>query len=82
MRTIDRGFSRIKSDFNNVNLPAYTLAPAVPLFHHTDRIKPQITALQADSSHFSGVTLKWYQRSHFKPKISLKAHDNHTNISK
>ena len=28
------------------------------------------------------MILKRYQWSHFKPKISLKSHDNHTNISK
>lgn len=38
----------------NVNLPGYTLAPAAP----TPSYKPQITALQADSSHFSGVVIK------------------------
>lgn len=31
VRRLDRGFSRIKSDFNNVNLPAYTLVICCPI---------------------------------------------------
>lgn len=54
----DRGFTRIKSDFYNVNLPAYTLAPAAPYTIIQTANKPQIGTIQADFSHFPGVTLK------------------------
>lgn len=61
VRRLDRGFSRIKSDFNNVNLPAYTLAPTAPISSYRPKASNKshkISTLQADSSHFSGVTLK------------------------
>lgn len=80
-----RRFLTLKSEKYNVNLPGYTLTPTTPIPSYrqqTSNKSPKITTLQADYSHFSAMILKRYQWSHFKPKISLKSHDNHTNISK
>lgn len=70
VRRLDRGFSRIKSDFTNVNLPAYTPAPAAPYAIIQTAYKPQITTLHADSSHFSGITLKCINEAITSRKIS------------
>ena len=58
------GFSGKQHLKQNVNLPGYTLASAAP----PPSYKPQITALQADFSHFSGVVIKMITESITSPK--------------
>lgn len=57
---IDTGFSTLKSEMYYVNLPQYTLTPTTPIPSYrqqTSNKSPKIATLQADSSHFPGVTL-------------------------
>lgn len=52
------GLSHVKVRKIKCKRTGIHLLRLLPLHHHTDRIKPQISTIYADSSHFPGVPLK------------------------